>query len=119
MEFRINGEDIAVKPYEFQVTILDLDDADSTTRTADGTMTRDRVAVKRQIEISWNALQWGELSEILQSMGDVFFELYYPDSMTGQYEMRTFYVGNRSSPVAIEKNGVMWWSGLQLTLTEK
>lgn len=119
MEIKINGIEIAAYPYRFVPTILDLDDAESTTRTADGTMTRDRVAVKRQIEMEFNALPWDKLSAILQSMSGVFFDVYYPDPMTGQYETKTFYVGNRVAPVALEKDGVIWWEGLTLTLTER
>lgn len=119
MLLKINTVEIAVYPMEFKVTILDLDDADATTRTADGTMTRDRIAVKRQIEMSWNALTWANLSSIITAMQNEFFTFEYPDSMTGTQQTKTFYVGNRSSPVAIDKNGVIWWSGLELTLTEQ
>lgn len=119
MELRVNGVEIAAYPIEFKPTILDLDDADTTARTADGMLGRDRITVKRQIEMSFNALRWEELSAILQSMGDVFFEFYYPDSLAGQYETRRFYVGNRSAAIAIERDGVMWWTGLQMTLTEE
>lgn len=119
MLLKINGAEIAAYPAELQVTVLDLDDSESTTRTVDGTFTRDRVAVKRQIEMSWNALQWDDLSSILQAMSDSFFDFYYPDPMTGQYETKRFYVGNRSSPVAFEHSGEFWWGGLQMTLTEE
>lgn len=119
MQLKINGADIAVMPAELTVTVLDLDDADSTTRTADGTLNRDRVAVKRQIEMSWNALRWSDISAILSAMELVFFDVTYPDPMTGQHETKTMYVGNRPAPVAFEKNGVVWWQGLQITLTEQ
>lgn len=119
MILKIDGVEIAAYPSNFSVTILDLDDADTTTRTADGTMTRDRIAVKRQIEMSWPALSWEKLSAILTAMQNEFFEFTYPDSMTGRYETKTFYVGNRTSPIAFERNGVMWWENLQLTLTER
>lgn len=119
MLLQINGVEIAKYPSEFRVTVLDLDDADSTLRTADGTFSRNRIAVKRQIEMTWNTLQWSDLSAILQAMQDEFFEFTYPDPMTGQQETRTFYVGDRQAAVAIIKNGVTWWKGLQLTLTEQ
>lgn len=119
MNLRINGQELPVYPARLQVTVLDLDDADSTERTADGILTRSRVAVKRQIEMEWNALRWEDISAILQMMADIFFSVTYPDPMTGQHETKTMYVGNRVSPVAIEKNGVLWWEGLQITLTEQ
>lgn len=119
MDIRINGSPIAAKPAEFQVEVLDLDDADSTTRTADGTLNRDRVAVKRQITMSWGALTMSQTSALLRQMQSVFFEFRYPDPLAGGYTTKTMYVGNRPTPMAIEKNGVVWWDGLTVTLTEK
>jgi len=119
MYLAINGEEIAHYPAEFSVTVLDLDDADATTRTADGTLTRDRVAVKRQIEMRWNAMLWEDLAAVLQSMRDEFFEFTYPDPMTGTQRTGTFYVGDRKGAVALERDGVYWWTGLTMTLTEQ
>jgi hypothetical protein len=119
MQIKINNVNIARMPSEFTVTVLDLDDADATTRTADGTLNRDRITTKRQIEMKFNALTWADISSILQAISGVFFDLYYPDPMTGTYVTKTFYVGNRPAPVAIEKNGVIWWAGLEITLTER
>ncbi|RUS47567.1 DUF6711 family protein [Cohnella sp. AR92] len=119
MLMKINGVEIAAYPAQMSVTVLDLDDADSTTRTVDGTMNRDRVAVKRQIEMTFTALPMEKISALLKSMRGVFFEVYYPDPMDGGYATRTFYAGNRPAPVAIEKNGVVWWDQLQITLTEQ
>jgi hypothetical protein len=39
--------------------------------------------------------------------------------MIGDYTTKTFYVGNRPTPMAIEKNGVIYWDGLKITLTER
>lgn len=119
MQIKINGAAIAVMPFKFTVTVLDLDDADSSERTADGTLNRDRVAVKRQIEMTFNALSMAQISALLQSMQDEFFTIYFPDPMAGGYVTKTMYVGNRPAPVAIEKGGVIWWESLQITLTEQ
>jgi hypothetical protein len=119
VELKINNVEIAAYPIEFTVTVLDLDDADSTTRAADGTLNRDRVAVKRQIEMSFSVLPWDKISAILKSMEPVFFDFYYPDPMAGKHVTKRMYVGNRPAPVAIDKNGVLWWDGLQVTLTEQ
>ena len=119
MLIKLNGAVIAAYPTEFSVTPLDLDNADSTTRAADGTLNRDRVAVKRQIEMTWGVLDWATISTLLKSMSGVFFDLYYPDPMDGAYATRTFYVGNRPTPFAFNKNGTIMWSGLKATLTEK
>ncbi|WP_028562255.1 DUF6711 family protein [Paenibacillus pinihumi] len=120
MLIKINGVEIAAYPApgQFKVTILDLDDADATNRTVDGTMHRSRVAVKRQIEMGFPALPQTKISAILKVMRSPFFNVYYPDPMDG-YVTRNFYVGNRPAAVPFERNGVMFWEGLQFTLTEK
>lgn len=119
MDIKIKNQPIAEYPSTYQVTVLDLDDGESSVRTADGTLNRDRIAVKRQIEMAWGMLTWSKMSELLQSMSDVFFPVTYPDPMTGKYETKTFYVGNRPAPFSVMSNGTMFWNGLKLTLIEK
>lgn len=119
MLLKINGVEIAEYPKEFSVTPLDLDNDASTTRTANGSLVRDRIAVKRQIEMAWGILSWATISAILTAMQDEFFTFYYPDPMVGAYVTKTFYVGNRPATFAVEANGVMKWGGLKVTLTER
>ncbi|MGS7052279.1 DUF6711 family protein [Legionella pneumophila] len=119
MEIKINGQEIAAYPSTYQVTVLDLDDANSSVRTANGTLNRDRIAVKRQIDMTWGMLTWAEMSSILQSMSNVFFDCTYPDPMTGKHETKRMYVGNRPAPFSVMSGGVMYWNGLKLPLTER
>ena len=119
MILKINGRDIARLPREFSVDIMDLDDGETTARTADGTLHRDRIAVKRKITMKWSGLDWQTLSDILESVSGVFFDVTYPDPMTGQYETKTFYVGDRTSPVAISRNGQIIWEGLTMNFIEQ
>lgn len=120
MILKINGVNISAKPKPrgFNVTVMDID-SENTTRSANGTLNRDRVAVKRQIEIDFVPLNMPEISQLLQSISNAFFEVYYPDPMEGKYITKTFYVGNRPCPAAIEKNGALLWDGLKITLTER
>lgn len=119
MYIAINGTELPKYPAKFVAKIMDLDDGETTTRTADGRLTRDRVAVKRQLELTFAPLKWEELSAVLQLMQDEFIRVTYPDPITGQQETKKFYAGDRVSPIAIERNGIMWWSGLEVTLTEQ
>ena len=118
MQLKINNINVAA-PSEFSVTVLDLDNGESSVRTADGTLSRDRIAVKRQLDITWPPLKWSDTSTLLQAMSGVFFEVYYPDPMTGQYATKTFYAGNRPAPVAIVKDSEIYWGGLKVTLIER
>lgn len=119
MLLKIDGTTIAAYPKSFKVTTLDLDNGESTVRTADGKLTRDRVAVKRQIEMAWGVLDQETTSDLLKAMSGVFFELYYPDPMEGTYVTKTFYVGNRPAPFSVEKNGQVFWNGIEVILTER
>lgn len=116
---KINGQDIAASPSSFVVTTMDLDDGESSVRTADGTLNRDRIAVKRQIEMSWGVLRWSDISAILKSMDGVFFDVTYPDPMAGTHLTKSFYVGNRPAPFAVQQGNEILWNGLKVTLTEK
>lgn len=118
MELKVNGA-LIPSPKEFKVTVLDIDNGETTVRTSDGTLNRDRVAVKRQVDLAWGILTWLEASIILQAISGVYFELYYPDPMAGAYITKTFYVGNRPSPVAFSKDGNIFWNDFSMTLTER
>ncbi|WP_110930963.1 DUF6711 family protein [Paenibacillus bouchesdurhonensis] len=119
MQLKVNGTPLVASPSEFKVTLLDLDDADSTVRTSDGRLNRDRVRVIRQVEIGWNALTSIQIKQVLDAMENVFFDFTFPDPKAGGYITRRMYVGDRPSPVAFERNGVLWWKDLKFILTEQ
>lgn len=116
---KINGVDLAATPSSFQVTVLDLDDGEASVRTADGTMNRDRITVKRKIDMTWGPTNRVDTAAILQAIQNEFFECTYPDPMTGQWETKTFYVGDRVAPFAVMRGSEIYWTGLKLTLTER
>ena len=65
-------------------------------------MHKNRKGQKRKIELSWNGLEWKETAFILRSFNPEYINVTYPDMMSGKYETRTFYVGDRTAPVK-------WW----------
>lgn len=116
---KINGTDIAVHPATFVPSVLDLDNGETSVRTADGRLNRDRIAVKRKVEMTWGLLTWPQISMIMKSMENQFFQFTYPDPMSGMYDTRTMYVGDRQAAFAIKRGNEILWSGLKLTLTEQ
>lgn len=92
---KINGRTIAT-PSEIKLTIQDLD-SDSY-RNLNGKLIRDRIAVKRKLECSWNALTQSQASALLGSVTSTFFTLTYPDALLGTTS-GTFYVGDRTAPI--------------------
>lgn len=119
MTIKINGVELAAYPSEFSITNLDIDAGESTSRTADGILNRDRVAVKRQIDMAFGILKTSEISSILKSIQDVYFDVYYLDPQEGAYITKTFYVGNRTAAVSLSKGSTDYWSGLKFTLIER
>lgn len=103
-------------PKAMSVIVQDIDAA-TTTRSANGTMLRDRVAggstAKRKIEMEWAGLNAQKVSQILQSIGGEFFKVQYPDTYTGTERTAVFYVGDRTADMYsynLHGNGVVWRS---------
>jgi len=100
-------------------------DSGSTTRTADGTMIRDRVVggddAKRKLEIEWPPLNTLGAKEVLQAVKDVFFYVKYPDPYTGAFRTAQFYVGDREAPVySADPGGTeILWESIKYDLIEK
>lgn len=103
-------------PTKMKVNVQDIDSA-NTTRTASGKMQRDRVAggagAKRKIELEWAGLNASMVSDILQSIGDVFIQVEYPDTYTGETRTGIFYSGDREAEMYgfnLHGNGIVWKS---------
>lgn len=115
---KINGVPIK-SPSVFQVDIYDLDSPD-TARNTLGEMLRDRIAVKRKLICEWPPLTMAEISPLLQAVKDVYFEVAYPDPVTGNLaETKTFYVGDRTAPLLLVRSGEYLWEGLKMNFIEK
>ncbi|MEG0133771.1 MAG: DUF6711 family protein [Clostridium sp.] len=115
---KINGVAIAT-PKIFQVDIEDIDGESN--RNTRGELLRDRIAIKRKLNLEWAPLKMNEISVLLKAVKDVYFEVNYPDPMEGTMLTKTFYVGGRSAP-AHYYDGVkneMLWQGLKMNFIEK
>lgn len=111
-------------PNKMKVNVQDIDSA-NTTRTASGKMQRDRVSggadAKRKLELEWAGLRAEAVSNILQSIGDVFIQVEYPDTYTGQNRVGVFYSGDREAEMYsydLHGTGILWKS-LKANLIEQ
>ena len=95
----INGTEVR-DPSAFTWGLQDVSAADAG-RTEDALMQKNRVAQKRKLTCSWDGLTPEEASELLTAVNPEYIDISYPDAMSGGTETRTFYVGDRSAPVAI------------------
>ena len=73
-------------------------------RTDDAVMHKNRVAQKRKIQLEWVGLDWAQTALIMQAVNPEYIDVKYPDMLTGTYQTRTFYVGDRTAPVKF------WWT---------
>ena len=113
---KINGTKIPT-PSTMQVDVIDVD-SDSY-RNANGNLVRDRVAVKRKISCSWNWLSIADCSTLLTAVQDEFFDIEYLDPVTGSNVTKTFYVGDRTSPIYSLVDGKKGWKGVSMAFTQK
>ena len=115
--FTINGTTVT-QPAEVTYNRYDLDSEDSF-RSLSGEMQRDRIAVKVKLECRWNALNAQQMSQLLRAMDAVFFDINYFDPYQGGYTTKTFYVGDRSTPVYSIANGKIIYKSFSANFIEK
>ena len=113
---KINGVAVAA-PKVFKVDISDIDG--ETNRNAKGDMIRDRVATKRKLNCEWAPLTMVQISTLLKAVKGVFFTVEYPDPMEGSFITKTFYVGDRTTPMLYMKDGGPMWEGLSMNFIER
>ena len=111
------GNDSIATPKVMTVDIMDLDD--QTTRNANGDLIRDRIAVKRKLNCEWGPLTNSDISALLSKVTATLFSVTYPDPLTGSNETKTFYVGDRHSPVYTIRNNIPLWEGLSMNFIER
>lgn len=111
----INGVAIAI-PKVFEVAVSDLDGESN--RNANGELIRDRIAVKRKINLEWGPLTQAEIQTLLNAVSSVFFTVTFPDPMSGMIT-KTMYVGDRTAPAYQYVNDEVKWQGLKMNFIEK
>lgn len=115
---KINGVNLPA-PTVLQPTIQDLDSGDGSGRNQQGTMFRDRVAVKRAVHCEWGVLSKTEMAALLKAMSPVSFKLTYPDPQEGGLKTITAYVGDRAPAMCSIIGEDDWnWIGLSADFVE-
>ena len=79
---KINGVAIAT-PKIYEATVSDLDGESN--RNAAGQLIRDRIAVKRKLNLEWGPLSQSEIAPILNAVSGVFFYGYFSRSAIRNY----------------------------------
>ena len=111
----INGVQIAT-PKTYEATVSDLDGESN--RNANGELIRDRIAVKRKLNLEWGPLTQNQISTLLSAVSSVFFTVTFPDPELGMIT-KTMYVGDRTAPAYSFIDGEVKWQGLKMNFIEK
>ena len=86
-------------------------------RTEDTKMQKMRIAQKVKIDLSWNACTTAEVSGILQAFNPEYVSVEYLDPYNNTFTTKTFYVGDRASPLYNATNGL--WENVTLNIIER
>lgn len=111
-------------PSKMTINLQDVDAA-TTTRTADGSIHRDRLCgaenAKRKIEFEWWYPDSETASKILKAFKDEFFYVKYFDPYENAMRTAQFYTGDRKVPMYnynLRGTGVRWES-IKFNIIEK
>lgn len=91
---------IPLDPSKMEWGLMDVS-ADDAGRVmdAESTMYKQRITQKRKIALAWSNPDAEVTSTILKAFNPEYVWVRYWDAMDGQFEVRRFYVGDRSAPL--------------------
>lgn len=112
---QINGVELPA-PSGYTVGVMDISQAE---RNANGTIIIERIATKRKLSLSWSILSSEDLSNILNLVSSVFFNVEYVDPQDGGLRSGTFYSGDRNNDGVIYINNVMTWRNIKFDVIER
>lgn len=121
MVFEINGLDM--KPYianqGLQWTREDLEGANAGRGSIDGTMYRDRRAIKYRFDITCRPLLDTELSLVLQAINPEYITVRFTDPLDLTVKTKTFYSNNVPASFLMRIGSKEYWSGLNFPVIER
>lgn len=110
-------DNVAVKcPAEYTYRLQDVS-APGAGRTEDMLMQKMRLGQKVKIDLKWSACTTDEVSAILQAFNPEYIEVKYLDAYAGAFVTKTFYVGDRSSPMYNATLGL--WENVSFNIIER
>ena len=97
----IKVDGVSIKtPSTFELSINDVSNSDAG-RTQDGLMHKNRITRKRKIVLKWSNPTPEEAKAILDAFAPEYFNVTYPDPLTGTTVTKKFYSGDQSAPVKV------------------
>lgn len=111
-----NSSSLVKCPSSFQWTLEDVSAPDAG-RTEDVVMHKKRIGQVVALQLSWQNITTAEVSAILKAFNPEYIDVNYLDPMQGGYITKTFYVGNRSTPLYNAVLGL--WSNVSFNIIEQ
>ena len=103
-------------PSSYQWELEDISAADAG-RTEDTLMHKNRIGQIVKLELAWQNVPTSTVSAVLSAFNPEYVSVRYLDAMAGGYLTKTFYVGNRTSPLYNATLGL--WSNVSFNLIER
>lgn len=107
-------------PDELNYGLQDVSASDAgRVQDANVTMQKNRIAQKRKLSLVWKNRSKAEVAQIMQAFNPEYVWIYYPDSLSGNFEVREFYVGDRSAALRKVFVGGISYSTLNFNVIER
>lgn len=103
-------------PSSYQYKLSDVSAADAG-RTESGLMDKMRIAQKVHLELEWAYLTIADAATVLSAFNSEYFNVTYLDAMAGTYHTKTFYAGDRSTPLYNSRIGR--WTNVSFNIIER
>lgn len=111
--------DVRVKtPSGMTWGLQDISDEDAG-RTTDNVMHKNRTGQKRKLQLEWQNPTFQEAAAIMQAFNPEYIHVRYPDLLTGGYDDREFYVGDRTAPYKFFTVGDKRMSSVSFDIIER
>jgi len=94
-------------------------DGPNTGRGLNGQLIRDRLGIKRRLDVTCKPLTTSEASRILTAIEPEWVTVTFTDPMSGTTVTKTMYSNNIPASIAMIKDGVEYWNGITFPLIEK
>jgi len=114
MVLQVNGVTIAT-PSKFQQDIYDISDS---YRNVNGDLIFQKIATKYKLNMVWNGLTESEMSTLLSAVSATKITVTYQNFVTNSTVTGNFYVGDRTMPIALIRNGNIIFENLSMNFIE-
>lgn len=111
-----------IDPSDMEYSVYDLDAGGSTGRAVDGTLLRQRVAVKEKLTMEFPPMRAEDFTAMMNLIASQTFSCKYYSLKTGSVRTVTMYVGDRSAKAYggydASKNPVQMWTDIKFDFIE-